>query len=214
MVATISTRTHTATHGSLRRSISDYTAGQLSKQDISQLLAKAVEIDPDCGSAIQEFLDREKHGRRLSAADHKELTSGLQIPPSENIPTETSGSVPDKSGLYHVDDEGTLILSGDFAAEPPPPLANDAPRQKTSREQGGDKKQAGEVPQSSARLEVGSILRERFRLDEEVASGSMGLVYRATDLLKLEALNDQLQNFNGLLHLDTTDITSKYPCIT
>ncbi|NOR19394.1 MAG: protein kinase, partial [Xanthomonadales bacterium] len=187
MVATISTRTHTATHGSLRRSISDYTAGQLSKQDISQLLAKAVEIDPDCGPAIKEFLAREKHGRRLSSKDHEELTAGLLISPSENIPTETSEGVPDKSGLYRVDDEGTLILSGDFEAVPPPPLADDVPLRKKPQTQGDDKKEPQGLAKSPAGLEVGSILRERFRLDEEVASGSMGLVYRATDLLKLEA---------------------------
>ena len=40
---------------------------------------------------------------------------------------------------------------------------------------------------ASPQLEPGTILRERFRLDEAVASGSMGLVFRATDLLKLEA---------------------------
>ncbi len=186
MVSTI-THTHTATHGSLRRSISDYTAGQLSKRDISQLLAKAVEIDPDCGPAIQEFLDREKKGRRLSAKDHEELTAGLQIPASENIPTEASEGVPDKSGLYRVDDEGTLILSGDFEAVPSPPLADDVPLQKKPQAQGDDKKEPQGRAKSPAGLEVGSILRERFRLDEEVASGSMGLVYKATDLLKLEA---------------------------
>jgi serine/threonine protein kinase/outer membrane biosynthesis protein TonB len=190
MVATISSPAHTATHGSLKRSISDYTAGQLSKQDISRLLAQALEIDPGCGPAIEAILDREFRGRRLSSADYKELTADLRTAPSENIPTETSEGVPDKSGLYRVDDEGTLILSSDFEPELPPPLLE--PLLDDGSPMAPHDLVLADVPSQRnvakpPALEVGSILRERFRLDEEVASGSMGLVYRATDLLKLEA---------------------------
>ena len=187
MVATISSPTLAATHGSLKRSISDYTAGQLSKQEISQLLSKALEIDPGCAAAMKEILDRELRGRRMSATDHKEFTAGLEEATSENVPTETTEGVPDRSGLYHVDDEGTLILAGDFEPEPPPPLTVEAPRPEAPLELQQDKGTAEAETQKPAGLQVGTLLRDRFRLDEEVASGSMGLVYRATDLLKLEA---------------------------
>jgi len=187
MVATISSPTLAATHGSLKRSISDYTAGQLSKQDILQLLAQALETDPDCASDIREYLDRELRGRRLSSADHQELTAGFKAAPSENIPTETKEGIPENSGFYRVDGEGTLILSSDFEPEPPPPLSVQAPSLAAATDQQVKKSEPEEKPNKPAGLQVGSILRDRFRLDEEVASGSMGLVYRATDLLKLDS---------------------------
>ena len=117
MVATISTTMQEANYGSLKRSISDYTAGQLSRPDIAQLLANALEVDPGCASAIKEFLDRELRGRRMSNADHKEFTAGMQDAPSENIPTETTEGVPAKSGLYRVDGSGAeRVAVGDGAA--------------------------------------------------------------------------------------------------
>ena len=39
----------------------------------------------------------------------------------------------------------------------------------------------------ASEVAAGEILRDRFRLEEEVARGSVGVVFRATDLMKLEA---------------------------
>ena len=166
----------------MKKSIAEFASGKLSKQQIRAVLEHALTIDPAYAEAIEEYLDVELKRNRLSARDHRELIQTLTPPASESEPTEASDETPDEPGLYKMDSEGTLILADGFEPEPAPPIADEgsSPVAKTPEPVA---KQESLV----ARLPVGTVLRERFRLDQEVASGSMGIVYRATDLLKMEA---------------------------
>jgi hypothetical protein len=162
--------------------IAKFAAGQLNKQQMQQALSSAMAANPAHGAVIQKFLERELAQRRLSSADYKELMRGLNGKKSENIPTEASDDMPDEPGIYKVDGEGTLILSDDYQP------SFDAPGLPAAEKKKPAPKPAQHEPQhESGGLHPGYVLRGRYRLDEEVASGSMGLVYKATDLLKLEA---------------------------
>ena len=183
MESTVSRPAGAVTAGSLRQAIAEFAAGQLGKREIRLVLGRALQADPAYGEAIQEFLDAELRARRLSVGDHKELTVALNQPASENIPTEPSAEAPVAPGIYRIDGEGTLILADDFEPSPPPPLMARTSSLRTTVSAAGQDGAA----QRAAALPKGTVLRERFRLDQEVARGSMGIVYRATDLLKLDA---------------------------
>lgn len=179
MATTISTGSAKAPSESLRKSIAKYSSGQYSKRDMNRVLSQAAEQDPGCCDAIQEFLDDQLHTRKMTTVDHRELSSILDSLTTEGLPTESAREKPAASGLYKIDGEGTLILASD--------------EERAKKRNLGQKKSAqsataaAEEPHPSTRLARGSVLRERYRLEEEVARGSMGLVFRATDLLKMES---------------------------
>jgi serine/threonine protein kinase len=175
MATTISADSVTAPSESLRESIAKYSTGQYSKRDMTRVLSQAVEAEPGCCEAIQEFLDDRLHSRQMTTVDHRELSSILDSLTTEGLPTESSQETPVASGLYKIDGEGTLIL------------ASEKEKSEQQHRKSPEPEKPKAEPHPSTRLGRGSVLRERYRLEEEVARGSMGLVYRATDLLKLES---------------------------
>ncbi|MDP6437934.1 MAG: protein kinase [Gammaproteobacteria bacterium] len=188
MVSTISSAAHGGIPKSLAEAIGELSHGNLCIGDVRQILATALENHPEAGESIQEFLDEELQARRLSISDYGELVTGLGAVLSENVPTEWSEDAPEQPGIYRIVDEGTLVLADDdepfSAAGSDDKVAELKPVKDASDE--GWKVGSGyedELPQ----IAVGDVLRDRFRLDEEVARGSMGIIYKATDLLKLEA---------------------------
>ncbi|HJP04994.1 MAG TPA: TonB family protein [Gammaproteobacteria bacterium] len=189
MVSTISKAARGGIPGSLRAAIGELSSGNLCIGDVRRVLAAALEEHPESGEAIQEFIDNELQARRLSISDYGELVTSLGAVLSENVPTEWSEDAPEQPDLYRIVDEGTLVLADDdepFSPEDPegkvaePGLVKDAPGAEESE---ADTDGEDELPQ----IAVGDVLRDRFRLDEEAARGSMGIIYKATDLLKLEA---------------------------
>ena len=170
---------------SLVAAMGDFAGGAISLKDIREVLAEEVRNNPSHGGIIQEMLRDERKAKRLSKADYGELLSGIDAALSENVPTEASEEAPSEPGIYHVDHEGTLVLSDDEAPVHTPIEAYDS-----VESPGGDKvkdAQQTKAQEKLPELKVGAVLRDRFRLEEEIARGSMGVVYRAVDLLKKEA---------------------------
>jgi TonB family protein len=190
MVSTISSVGLQGKPESLVEAMGDFACGALSLKDIRQVLAEELRNNPSCGGVIHEYLDAELQARRLSAADHNELMAGKDAALSVNIPNEASEYAPSEQGIYHLDDEGTLILSDDEKVFEAPTAAYDSVN---SPGRNADGKTVGEDTQKilqqkkDSKIKPGYLLRDRFRLDQEIARGSMGVVYKAVDLLKQDA---------------------------
>jgi TonB family protein len=185
MVSTISSVSVQTKPKLLVEAIGGFAGGALSLKEVRQVISNEIKNNPSCGGIIHEMLEEELQARRLSVADHNELMAGIDAALSENLPTETSGEAPSASGIYHLDDEGTLVLSDDGQRFQTPKEAYDsvdAPGSKSKANKNKTQQQ-----RKPAEIKAGSILRERFRLDKEIARGSMGVVYKAVDMLKQEA---------------------------
>ena len=186
MVSTISSIGLQTKPKALIKAMSDFAGGALSLKEIRQIISNEIQNNPDCGGMVHEMLDEELQAMRLSVADHNELMAGIDAALSENIPTETAEDAPSAPGIYRLDDEGTLILSDDKQKFQTPTEAYDSVGT-PAKSKAKDKPQKTQQQVKRAEIKSGSILRERFRLDKEVARGSMGVVYKAVDLLKQEA---------------------------
>ena len=133
------------------------------------------------------FSTRSFAPRTLSIADYGELVGLIGSVVSENVPTECSEEAPAESGIYRVIDEGTLVRDqGEWPAVDAPAESDPDPDEGT-RPFGTDADARDDASDKGQLPAAGTVLRERFRLEEEVARGAMGIVYKATDLLKQEA---------------------------
>ena len=97
----------------------------------------------------------------------------------------TSPSVPDATGRI----EPSLGDSAPRAATPAPPPAPPRPDPMTSTVVLPDDAGLAAGP-GDDRVQVGSVLRDRYMLKEQVAGGSMGVVYKALDRRLAEADSD------------------------
>lgn len=170
----------------LRQSIARYAAGEFSRRDIEKVFASTLDHNPDAGEAIREYLDQQLHDRAISKSVYKDLLEQLGTHLPEDVPTESAEAPLEEAG----------VSPSQVASAIEAPLVTAPTEQKPaaigsaagSRQGKAVKSELPVAPaKASAQLGPGTILRERFRLDEAVASGSMGLVFRATDLLKLQA---------------------------
>jgi len=123
------------------------------------------------------------HDRDPDDADHPAPTEATRI----------RGPGPD-------DDEATRIDPGraggaDEATVVQPPAPGPAPTQVMDSPPGADARGAAAEPaepRAEAALGVGSLLRNRFRIEGVLGEGGMGTVYSAIDLLKEEAGDRQV----------------------
>ncbi len=190
---------------SVCKAVEAFGQGKLSLLEVRQAVATALEKNPVVAEPIHELLDEALKNRALSIAEYGELVSAVGAVVSENIPTEWSEDAHEESGVFRVVDEGTLVPA-DLSEWPEfqTHAGNESAEvEQHTRPYGLEVvKEAGTGPAAANEDEPaasadaaddivpagpGSVLRERFRLEEEVARGAMGVVYRATDLMKLDA---------------------------
>ena len=168
--------------------------GQLDLDEVQQILMIALQENQGRMEAMHELLDDELGAERLSIAQYGELISALGSIASENVPTECSDEGPDESGVYRVMNAGEMVRartprSDDTGAFERVAVAAGAgvPDDSEGTKPLSEKQQADMPSPAPTEVRVGDVLRDRFRLEEEVARGNMGVVYRATDLMKLQA---------------------------
>ncbi|MBT8422992.1 MAG: serine/threonine protein kinase, partial [Gammaproteobacteria bacterium] len=172
---------------SVSQAIASFADGDAALPDVRKSIVGALEDGPDTAEAIHDLLDEQLKSRTLTIAEYGELVDALGNVLSENVPTEFSEDTPGESGIYRVVGEGTLVLTEDDAfAEVADDDAAARPEQSDQTRPFEDQLPEG-VAQADDEIGVGSILRDRYRLEEEVARGAMGIVYRAADTIKLDA---------------------------
>jgi TonB family protein len=174
-----------------------FTQQQITLEDLHTVVARTVSADPAYVEIIQSMFDHELESQRLSIADYGELVVELGEVLSEDVATDCSALNPDESGVYRIVAPGQLV-----------PDETDIEQLLDSQSEPGEVREAGlsadtgQLPpltdvvpepaqQEDARsvIEIGPgfVLRDRFRLEEQLGGGSMGTVFRATDLLLEES---------------------------
>jgi TonB family protein len=144
---------------SLAEAIGEFARGAVSLESVRDRIVEELTSHNSTGSEIHNILDSEFKARRLSFQAYKKLVEGI------------NAALPGTAGA---DGPSSRIP----AAKPKP--------QNLSAESADSRPESAATGEKPA-VGVGTVLRDRFRLDQEVASGSMGVVYRATDLMKMEA---------------------------
>lgn len=120
-------------------------------RDIQAAFEALLDGNPGSESAVRALLERQFSAGRLRAETYQLVGQILDQFVSEQVPTEPGS--PDSDDEPHDPFTDTTVLPGDsFTAA---------------------------APEDS--LQVGSVLRDRFLLQEKVAGGSMGVVYKALD---------------------------------
>ena len=175
----------------LRQSIARYAAGEFTRRDIEKVFASTLDHDPAAGEVIREYLDQQLHDRAISKSIHKHLVEQLSTHLPEDVPTEAAADTFEVAAASLSQTTSAIEVSpvAPSAGQKPVSITVTSPARPIQGAAAKPPVAAARAAKQtvSAQLGPGTILRERFRLDEAVASGSMGLVYRATDLLKLEA---------------------------
>jgi serine/threonine protein kinase len=180
----------------LANALGELAGGAVGLDEVQALLTQEVEGNPSCGGAVQQFLEDEFSAERLTVENYAELMTSLQATLTEDVPTESVTDAPAQSGIYKIDDEGTLILSeeeflgGANLVKPMQAfdsIGSPANKSVLHSDTGSAHQTGQQIPQEYSPPKVGYALGGRYRLDQEVARGSMGIVYRAMDLLEFDA---------------------------
>lgn len=146
------------------------------------LLAAANDLSSQSASAIdaaRQFLDTEHQAGRLAADVYLALQAVLQDE------TRIAGRQPQTAAVVSVsaDDEATRIEPA--PVKPTPPDSTAATKTPTLTTE--SLLQGLDPSQPRQELTVGSTLKNRFVLEELLGVGGMGMVFKATDLRKVEA---------------------------
>jgi TonB family protein len=182
MVSSITTTGQQGVSGLVTEALGDFAGGIVTLNEVHRVLNDELLANPDSGSAIQKVLLQEHNAKRLSARDYGQLLSSVDTSLSVDDPPESAADKPDDSGIFHVHQEGTFAFPEDEAAldQVVPTEAYDSLVEPEEPE----KTLLMQIVVDTPKLELGTVLCDRYQLDSEIASGSMGIVYRATDLVK------------------------------
>ena len=208
--------------------IEDFISGALSRQDLEEGLASVFKVSAPSGPRALEFVKRLYVENRLDDEQFKELSATIS---QLNIETTLNGgdgqtdiSYFNENQTLHVTDlsddsllqentsDKTVIIRTDSAD----PVADFNPHLKKKRSDSritGNTGTTGNTGRTGgksgqAQLAPGAMLKERFVLLERLGQGGMGVVFKAKDLLKVEAqdknpfvaikvLTDAFKKFSG-----------------
>jgi serine/threonine protein kinase len=196
MENTITLQAVQSTPSALMTAFSGLAGGVTSLREIHSMLSQAIEEDPSCVSTIEQMLQNLVSAKSLSTTDCQQLLANLVGSLSDVDSTDSFEEAPAQSGIYRVDHEGTLILTeeeithrGGF--EKPVEVFDRVGAQSRQTAGSSQTQSSGQGHQQTGKNKSppgpGSVLCDRYQLKSEVARGSMGIVYKAVDLLKQEA---------------------------
>ncbi|MDH3978853.1 MAG: serine/threonine protein kinase, partial [Gammaproteobacteria bacterium] len=169
--------------------------GAINMKQAQAIVVRVIEANPAVSDNVQQFMMKKLSERAITAANYLELMAALERAVAAAAErTESSEDAPDQPGIYQVAHDGTIVFDDDELPEPEPepetetefPELDDTGSIYSPVNNIQGKEDVAEVPEEKQEIGVGTELRDRYRLEQEVARGSMGIVYKAVDLLKLE----------------------------
>ncbi len=204
--------------------IEDFLSGNLSHQDLEQSLSSIFKVSAASGPHALEYVKQLYKESRLSDEQFKTLSATIsQI----NIDTTLNGGesqtdiftedrtlhVTNMADDSQLDDTGdkTVIIRTESADPAPgfnPHLKKKHSTTQTSPSDYSQSSTTGTSSSGHARISPGVTLKDRFVLLERLGQGGMGVVFKAKDLLKVEAqdknpfvaikvLTDAFKKFSG-----------------
>ncbi|MGI9290975.1 MAG: serine/threonine-protein kinase [Gammaproteobacteria bacterium] len=198
METTLDSQSQQGAPAAVLKALDDLVNGAINLKQAQSLVAGVIKANPPGSKVIQQFLLEQLSARKISAANYLELMAALEnaiaecedkapeqpeAEPEPEVKNDTAGletievmfDVENYESTANVADlQGTLTLAEDIVIKKPVSESGEAAK---AKEQAEEERGPG----------VGSELCGRYSLKKEVASGSMGIVYRAVDMQKLDA---------------------------
>lgn len=208
--------------------LESFREGEMTFNKLSQQIEQIIESHPedshDCLSLIEKYFDsgylppqiyqdfkarlekrqNDDEDDATCLAPRASSEDATLVQPKPTKSTETLSTV--ETRVYRPDQEPTRLSTSTFTTDPTAVVSNEAKTRVTQPSLlTGDMTQYAESDSPPQPLGIGSVLKDRFILEEKLGSGGMGVVYKALDLRKQEAqdkspyvalkiLNDDFRN--------------------